>query len=102
MIKRLLSLIGGILVSLTAAFGGGFSDSFTSSSLSPASWEISTGYSNGGVFANCTWWASQVSANRAKLGYLTLNLEPEAGTPPYAAAEVKTVAFWSYGMIPCG
>ena len=98
MIKRLLSVIGGILSSLTAVFGGGFSDSFTSSGLSPASWEISTGYSNGSVFANCMWWASQVSVNPTNPGYLTLNLGPEAGTPPYAAAEVKTVAFWSYGM----
>jgi len=96
--KTSLSVVGGILLALSAAFGGGFSDSFTGSKLSPASWDISSGYSNGGVFVNCIWWASQIGVNSASPGYLTLNLGPETGTPPYAAAEVKTNTFWSYGM----
>lgn len=58
--------------------------------------EIADGWSNGGMFSNCTWRSSNVNFNDGKM-YLSITSDPYGATP-YAGGEYRTNEFFGYGM----
>ncbi len=60
-------------------------------------WHKADGYSNGSIF-NCTWRASQAYFLPAPDHQLVLNLDNDAGNPPFKSGEFRTNAFYGYGM----
>lgn len=74
-----------------APSGGAFVDRFTT--LDPARWFASNGWSNG-AYHNCTWSAANVKVNN--LVQLALSNQPSKDRP-FTCAEVQSRAFYSYG-----
>ena len=62
--------------------------------LSPSTWEISNGWSNG-AYQGCTWSKTKV---RIESGHLVLTLgRVPSGEPVYQCAEIQSRAFYDYG-----